>query len=59
MYTYDDFAQAVEVLWPNVQNIDLFLEKLTDEQVHLIATYLQAKSLDIQPSMRYSDITLL
>jgi hypothetical protein len=42
--TYTEIYNAVVVLWPNVTNIDLFLEKLTDEQIALITKYVNRRN---------------
>jgi hypothetical protein len=42
--TYTDIVNAVDHLWPNVTNVDAFLERLTDSQVELITAFVERKN---------------
>ena len=41
--TYTEIVNAVDCLWPNVTNVDAFLERLTDPQVELITAFVERK----------------
>ena len=46
--TYTECYRAVEELWPNVTDIDWFLEQLTSDQIVVIYEYVidRGRSLD-------------
>ena len=45
--TYTEIYNAVQVLWPNVIDVDYFIERLTNEQIALITEYIN----------QYNDLT--
>lgn len=39
-FTYTEIRDAAEMIWPNVSHIDLFLERLTPEQIARLELFL-------------------